>query len=164
MKEYLTYISPRIVIGLALVLIVNWISGIAYKRFDLTQDQRYTLSESTVLQLQSIEAPLYIDVLLEGNFPSEFKRLQLETLQLLEEYRAINKNIHFNFVNPLEDEAQPDEVIKNLFQMGLTPANVTVTEGTKTSEEVVFPWAIANYGERSVKVPLLKNKLGAVSR
>lgn len=38
MKEYLTYISPRIVIGLALVLIVNWISGIAYKRFDLTQD------------------------------------------------------------------------------------------------------------------------------
>ena len=163
MKEYLTYISPRIVIGLALVLIVNWISGIAYKRFDLTQDQRYTLSESTVLQLQSIEAPLYIDVLLEGNFPSEFKRLQLETLQLLEEYRAINKNIHFNFVNPLEDEAQPDEVIKNLFQMGLTPANVTVTEGTKTSEEVVFPWAIANYGERSVKVPLLKNKLGADS-
>jgi len=48
-----------------------------------------------------------------------------------------------------------------LVKLGLTPANVTVTENGKTSQEVVVPWAMANYQKRSVRIPLMKNKLGA---
>ena len=46
-------------------------------------------------------------------------------------------------------------------QRGLTPVNVTVNDKGQQTQEVVFPWAIATCGNRSVKVPLLKNMMGA---
>ena len=70
-----------------LVLIgIHILSHFFFKRFDLTQDQRYTLSETTLNIIKTVDSPLYIDVYLEGNFPAEFKRLQNETKQLLEEF------------------------------------------------------------------------------
>ena len=43
---------------------------------------------------------LIVNVYLEGDFPSEFKRLQIETRQFLEELQAENTNIRFRFINP----------------------------------------------------------------
>ncbi|MCV6630581.1 MAG: gliding motility-associated ABC transporter substrate-binding protein GldG, partial [Flavobacteriaceae bacterium] len=46
-------------------------------------------------------------------------------------------------------------------QIGLTPTSVQTKSGSSISQEVVFPWAIVNYKKKSVRVALLKNKLGA---
>ena len=40
-------------------------------------------------------------------------------------------------------------------------ASVTTEEGGRVSQEVVFPWAVVNYKDRSEVVPLLRNQLGA---
>jgi len=146
----------------AIVLLVLNFAGIYYfKRFDLTHDKRYTLSPTTLSIVEEVQEPLYIDVFLEGQFPGEFKRLQDETRQLLEEFHAHNPNIIFNFTNPLEDEKGRDQAIQELYKMGMTPVSVTVDEKGKQSQEVVFPWAMVNYGKKTVKLPLLKNMLGA---
>ncbi len=57
-------------------------SSKVYKRFDLTSDNRYTLSEAAIKTIDNVESPIIVDVFLEGDFPSEFKRLQSETKQL----------------------------------------------------------------------------------
>ena len=88
-----------VLLVLAIVLVVNVLSRSFFQRFDLTADKRYTLSEHTLELLENIEEPLFIDVFLEGNFPSDIKRLQQETKQLLEEFKAYNSNIHFQFIN-----------------------------------------------------------------
>ena len=75
------------------LIVLNFINQSFYKRFDLTQDKRYTLSETTNSVLSKINKRLYITVYLEGDFPSEFKRLQVETRQYLEELSAENTNI-----------------------------------------------------------------------
>ena len=149
-----------VVVGLFLL---NMLGNKLYKRFDLTKDKRYTLSQSTKTIIANIDAPIIIDILLEGNFPSEFKRLQSETKQLLEEFSAVNNNIKFNFVNPLEDETTTSETIAKLQSLGLMPTQVTAQENGKVSQEFVFPWAIANSKDKSVKIPLLKNKIGSSS-
>jgi hypothetical protein len=51
--------------------------------------------------IDEVTQPLYVDVFLEGNFPGEFKKLQTETQQLLEEFKSKNSNIIFQFVNPI---------------------------------------------------------------
>ncbi|PTM07854.1 MAG: gliding motility-associated ABC transporter substrate-binding protein GldG, partial [Bacteroidetes bacterium] len=33
-------------------------------------------------------------------------------------------------------------------------------ENGKSSEEIIIPWALASYGETTVKIPLIKNKIG----
>lgn len=150
-----------LVFSIAILVLVNGIGSQFFHRFDLTQDKRYTLSPTSLSIIKEVEEPLIVDVFLKGQFPGEFKKLQTETQQLLEEFKAYNKNITFQFVNPLENEEERDTIIQSFMERGLTPVNVTIEDKGKQTQEVVFPWAIATYNGRSVKVPLLKNLMGA---
>jgi len=146
---------------IAVLVLLNGIGSQFFHRFDLTQDKRYTLSPTSLSILKEVKEPLIVDVFLKGQFPGEFKKLQTETQQLLEEFKAYNKSITFQFVNPIENEEERDTIIQSFMERGLTPVNVTVEDKGKQTQEVVFPWAIATYNGRSVKVPLLKNLMGA---
>lgn len=145
---------------IGILVVVNTVSHFFFKRIDLTADQRYTLSETSLNIIKEVKEPLYVDVFLEGNFPGEFKKLQTETRQLLEEFKAYNSNIVFDFVNPLED-GNETETMQQFIDRGLTPINVTLDDKGKQTQEVVFPWAVVTYGNKSTKVPLLKNMMGA---
>jgi ABC-2 type transport system permease protein len=151
-----------ILIGL---ILVNIASNNAYERFDLTSDNRYTLSESALNIVEEVNSPIIVDVFLEGEeFPSEFRRLQFETRQILEEFSAFNQQIVFNFINPLEDEANREQIIQQLNERGLTPMQLNVEENGKSSQAVIFPWALASYNGVTVKIPLVKNKIGATQQ
>jgi len=119
-----------------------------YKRIDITQDQRYTLSTTTSEILSKIENLLLIKVYLEGDFPSEFKRLQIETKQYLEELRAENKHIVIQFINP-------DNYREQLVKKKMYPSKLTVEEDGKLSEAIIFPWAEINYKKKTTIVSLL---------
>lgn len=152
----------KVVVTILFLIGLNFVGHFIFKRFDLTADKRYTLSETSLQIVSDVKEPLYVDVFLQGNFPGEFKKLQTETQQLLEEFKAENPNIIFQFVNPLEDEeADKEKTFNSFVERGLTPVNVTVNDKGQQTQEVVFPWAVATCGNRSVKVPLLKNMMGA---
>lgn len=153
--------SKTPLLSLLLLLVINGVGNFYFHRFDLTEDKRFTLSETSLTIIKQINEPLLIDVFLKGQFPGEFKKLQTETQQILEEFKAHNKNITFQFVNPLENEIERDTLMKSFEERGLTPVNVTIDDKGKQTQEVVFPWAIASYKGKSVKVPLLKNLMGA---
>lgn len=149
-------------LGIAIALIViNIASNFLFHRFDLTADKRYTLSETTKTILNNISEPLFIDVYLEGNFPAELRKLQTETKQLLEEFQAQNKNIHFVFVDPLANENVAVQMAEQLFANGMKPINITVNDKGKQSQEMIFPWAVATQGDNNSKIQLLKNAMAA---
>lgn len=154
----------QLAVIIVILIAVNLAGSKIFKRFDLTGDRRYTLSETSLTIVDQATDPLYVDVFLKGNFPGEFKRLQTETNQLLEEFKAYNPNIVFQFVNPLEEETESEAVLQSFMERGLTPVSVTLDDKGKQTQETVFPWAIATYGDRSVKVPLLKNIMGATTQ
>lgn len=154
-------IIRQIAATLGCILLLNFGSQFLYKRFDLTADKRFTLSQTSLNIISEIKEPLYIDVFLEGNFPGEFKKLQTETQQLLEEFKAQNRSIIFQFVNPLEEEDLKNETIQSFMERGMIPVKVTVNDKGQQTQEVVFPWAIVTCGKRAIKVPLLKNMMGA---
>ncbi|NER11502.1 protein involved in gliding motility GldG [Muriicola jejuensis] len=151
----------HIALGIGILVAINLLSGLFYHRFDLTEDKRFTLSKATENILENLDSPVIIDVLLEGDLPSEFQRLKLETEQLLENLYDHSNRIKFGFEDPLEDRAQAEATIAQLQRIGLTPASVTTEEEGRVSQELVFPWAMVTYKDQTVRVPLLKNKLGA---
>ena len=151
----------KILFTFGILVVLNLAGHFVFKRFDLTADKRYTLSQTSLNIVAQVKEPLYIDVFLEGDFPGEFKKLQTETQQLLEEFKSQNSNIIFQFVNPLEDEDAKEKTMQSFLERGMTPVNVTVNDKGQQTQEVVFPWAVATCGNRSVKVPLLKNMMGA---
>ena len=132
------------------LIALNFISNKVYKRFDLTQDKRYTLSKPAIDILDAIDQPIIVKVYLEGDFPTEFKRLQIETRQILEELKSENKNIKFRFINPLDDAEE-------LVAKGLQPSQLSVQENGKVSEIIIFPWATVETDNRIENVSLLKD-------
>ena len=148
-------------ITIAILLVINLIGNSFFHRFDLTKDHRYTLSQTSLDIIKQIKEPLSVKIYMEGDLPAEFRRLQQETKELLEEFQAYNSNIVFEFVNPLENEDESMNNIKALYMKGLTPVNITVDDKGKQSQEMVFPWAIAVYHNKDVNIPLLKNIMGA---
>ncbi|RLD42494.1 MAG: gliding motility-associated ABC transporter substrate-binding protein GldG, partial [Bacteroidetes bacterium] len=83
---------------LLIVIAVNIISSRVYTRFDLTSEKRYTLSDATKDLLRNLDDIVYFKIYLEGEFPAGFKRLRRETKELLDEFRAYNKNIQYEFI------------------------------------------------------------------
>ena len=125
----------QLIYGILGIILINIIGSYFYKRFDLTQDQRYTLSNAAKETIATINIPIFIDVFLEGDLPSEFKRLQIETKQLLEEFEAYNPNVKFKFVNPSEEKG----AIESLIKFGAKPAQIEIKQNGKIGQRQQFP-------------------------
>lgn len=150
-------------LGCLLFLVINILGSSLTYKVDLTEDKRYTLSAEALTAISQINSPVTIDVLLGGELPPEFTRLRREINQILKEFTAENSQLSFNIVDPLENEEDNEVIIAELQAFGLTPANITIEENSKVSQEIFFPWAIVNSKNKTIKVPLLKNKLGATA-
>lgn len=148
-------------ITIFILIVLNVLGSLFFHRFDLTKDKRYTLSPTSLQIIKQVKNPLSIKIYMQGELPADFRRLQQETKQLLEEFQAYNSNIVFEFVNPMENEDESMAIVKSLYQKGLTPVNITVDDKGKQSQAMVFPWAVAVYDNKEVNIPLLKNIMGA---
>jgi gliding-associated putative ABC transporter substrate-binding component GldG len=150
----------KISIALLAIIAVNLLCSLAYIRFDLTKDRRYTLSNTLKNLIKEADEPLIIDVFLTGNnTPKEFKLLRDETEQLISEFQVLNKRIVVNYIDPLADEENRARNIEELTKSGLEPfVNTTMVSG-KASQELVFPWAFASYENQTVSIPLMKRSI-----
>ncbi|MBL0739422.1 gliding motility-associated ABC transporter substrate-binding protein GldG [Flavobacterium sp. GN10] len=161
MKPFTKQNLKTLGITIFILVVLNVLGTLFFHRFDLTKDKRYTLSPTSLGIVKQVKNPLSIKIYMAGDLPADFRRLQQETKQLLEEFQAYNSNIVFEFVDPLENEDESEELTKSLFQKGLTPVNITVDDKGKQSQAMVFPWAVAVYNNKEVNIPLLKNIMGS---
>ncbi|MGB0882233.1 MAG: gliding motility-associated ABC transporter substrate-binding protein GldG [Vicingaceae bacterium] len=161
-KRDLTFL----VVGLVIVLVVNYIGSFAFERFDLTSEKRYTLSETSKGLSENLEDIIYVKVYLEGEFPAGFKRLRDETKEMLDEFRAYsNGNIEYEFINPSEssDKKIRDEIYKQLYKQGLRPTDLNTKTEDGFNNKIVWPGAIFTYRGQELPVQLLKSRIGARS-
>lgn len=134
-----------------LLLLLVGVLGIFKFRIDLTQEKRYTLTETTEKVLSVVKQPLTIDVYLEGDFPASFKQLQSETRFILEEFRRINPKINFNFIDPIKDKISQE----TLEAMGMQPSILPDVKDGKISQIVLYPYAVAKYQDKGISIPLV---------
>lgn len=157
MKKNKTLISIiAVIVGL---ILVNVIASEVYQRFDLTKDNRYTLSDASKSLVSDLDSPLVIDVFLEGEFPSEFRLLQTEVKQIIDEFQLETDQIFINYINPIEDETTRERNIEELTKSGLEPYINTDNSTGKVTKEIIFPWAFASYKDETVKISLLKRSI-----
>ncbi len=166
MKKGKRNIKARYISGfmltLLIVIAVNIISSRVYTRFDLTSEKRYTLSEATKDLLRNLDDIVYFKIYLEGEFPAGFKRLRRETKELLDEFRAYNKNIQYEFINPSESEDADERnaTYQLLIQQGLQPTNLQVKTKSGLEQQVIFPGAVVSYRNKELPVELLDAQIG----
>ena len=112
---------------LIIVTLINFVGSFVFKRFDLTSEKRYTLSESSRKLLKSLDDIVYIKVYLQGDFNPNFTRLKNETKELLDEFRAYsNGNLEYELINPLDNPSkeETDKIVTVVQQPAEFPGGV----------------------------------------
>ena len=145
----------------AIIIAVSVISNFLFLRADLTSERRYTLSKATRQMLKKIDEPVLFRVYLEGEFPADFKRLQSETKEMLNQFRAYNSNIEYEFVNPNNFESREEQKVfyDKLKQKGIQPTQIqTATRGGGTTTQIIIPAADVYYRGNETSVQLIQNQ------
>ena len=149
----------QLLLVVAIVFLINVIGSFIYTEFDLTDDNRFTLSENTKKIVSTAGDNMSIRVLLDGEFPAGFKRLQSSVLDILNKIRDINPNIVFEFEDPTVGSVKELEQKKKLLQEdNIIPISLSYSDGTQLVQKAVFPFAIINYRQKKYIVNLLEEQ------
>ncbi len=145
------------------LILINVLANFYYGSIDLTEDKRFTLNPATYELVDELDDVLTVEVLLEGDFPSSFKRLQDATQNLLSELRSRNSNVQVRWVDPMSGTEQENiENGERLSKDGIFPLNLTQAArgGNSRKAMLAFPYAILRYQQQMRVVPLLETTGG----
>jgi ABC-2 type transport system permease protein len=152
------------IIALILLVAINVIAALAHYRFDLTSENRYSLSKPTQRMLRGLDSTVTIDVYLTGKEMPSFVRKFHNTLQdFLAEAREFGgAKIQYRFIDPFEgDTATSHALLDSLkYVYGLTPAAIQAPEkvGDNLAVVTLVHGAVVRQGDRAVGVDLLKGQ------
>lgn len=158
MQKLYSYLNVLII--LAIVLIINVIAGFLYLTFDLTEDKRYTLSPSTKQLVRTPDDNMVVRILLDGDFPAGFKRLQTAVRDKMLKFRRLNPNIVFEFEDP--SSGTPKQITQRRDELAVDkifPIVLSYSDGTQVVQKPVYPFAIIYYNKKKFIVNLLEEQL-----
>ena len=137
-----------------------------YTNLDLTEEKRFTLTKATKQLLENLDDVVYVNVLLDGEFPAGFKRLQTAVIEMLDDFRGLSGYVEYTFDDPNQGTVEEiNERRKTLKEEGIIPINLTLRDKAgKATRQLLYPYAIFYYKGRSMPVSLLENQVQGVSR
>ena len=145
-------------------VVLNLACTRVYLRADITDDKRYTLSESTCSLLRGIDRGVSVDIFLGGKLPAGLQKLQYALTRNLEEFRRLSgNNFRYQLIDPTEiqDPEEKKALVKYLAERGILPINLNRRSEDETlSQQIIFPGLIIYDQETEVSVNLLQNVPG----
>ncbi len=155
------YVSGiELIMLIAVLAVVNWLSTFFYHRFDLTQEKRFTLSQTTANLAKKLDDQVTVKIYLEGNLPANYKRLRIAIADYLNELNQYSKfPIDYAFIDPIEglDEKSKRDVVDQFLGKGMIPKNVRVQGENQLEYRVLFPSASFYYKGKEVPVNFMRN-------
>lgn len=158
----------KLALGIVALFFLNLLAQQYFFRIDLTEENRYSVSEATKQLLRNLEQEVEVTVYLEGaGLPPEFRRLQRSVRETLDEFSVYaDGNLSYRFVNPLTATSaeRRQEFIAELAQAGIQPNRVFAEEDGRRIQKLVLPGAIVSAGEQEAAAMLLKGDQAAGSQ
>ncbi|MCK6458372.1 MAG: GldG family protein [Planctomycetes bacterium] len=152
-RQFYQYLVSKVVIRTALLLLVlvfgllaaqNWVA-----RWDLTEDNRFSISPASHRIASSLPDPLTIRAYFSGRIPEWIVPMQRQVFDILAEYEAhSNGKIKVERYDPLESMSARDEA-KNY---GVQESQIAVREATGASWQQVYGAIVLIYGDRAPQV------------
>ena len=149
----------NLLIVLVALLLINILGQYFYFQYDFTEDKRYSITKPTKELLEEQEDVIFVKILLEGDFPAGFKRLQRSASELLEQFKTFTPYIEYGFEDPMEGSIEDvNERLQVLKEDGIYPIPLNVEEKDAETRRHIFPYAVFNFGTRKFVVNLLEPK------
>ena len=146
--------TAGIILAIALVGMLNWLSYRHYLRGDWTSSKIYSLSDKTKNVLKGIKDEVRVVVLMTPNTP-----LFTETKELLSRYEAVSPKLKVEFIDPERDPLRTKQLAQ---EFGVSAAN-TVVFASGGRKKYVTSDQLADYdysGMQTGQPPKLKGFKG----
>lgn len=159
MKKFYNWILLGIIVGV--VVFLNIIGTFVYSRIDMTEDERYSLSQGSIEFLEKMNSDeadsakkeqgnrLYLKIYLDGKLPAEIKRFRNAIEDKLEEFKAIaGSRIEYEFIDPLQGtEAEQNALFQILYSKGkgIIPLEILYQKDGSQSQMTLWPGAEIEY-------------------
>ncbi|MCP3929213.1 MAG: gliding motility-associated ABC transporter substrate-binding protein GldG [Bacteroidetes bacterium] len=161
-KRFQSWVQLLLFIGI--VICINILASVFYTYFDLTEDKRFTLTEPSRNLLRNIDDVVYVKVLLDGEYPAGFKRLQNSVREILDDFRSESGFIEYEFEDPgsgsvKEANARREELRKD----GILPRNLRLPGPDGITDKLIYPYAQFFYKGRNIPVNFLEAQTPGVS-
>lgn len=151
LQSYLNLLTVLIV-----VIIANTLGNIYYQRLDLTEEKRFTLSETSKRLCGKLDEKLYIKLFLDGEMSAKFKRLKLEIRDLTLEFReASGQQIELEIINPFDDvkEGEMEKMLQGYVEKGINPVrDIDRENADETRIKYLLPGAEIFYGNKRASI------------
>lgn len=152
------YNWSMLLIVLAAALLINIISSFVYKRYDMTEDQRYSLAQGTVNFLSNEEqfkSRINIKIYLEGNLPAEVKQFRDAIEDKLKEFKQYaGDRIEYQFIDPkVGTEVEQQELENTLWANGngILPMELVFMKDGSQNQMRLWPGGVIEYGGSTVQ-------------
>ena len=151
LQSYLNFLAVLIV-----VMIANTLGNIYYQRLDLTEEKRFTLSETSKRLCGKLDEKLYIKLFLDGEMSAKFKRLKLEIRDLTLEFReASAQQIELEIISPFNDvkEGEMEKMLQGYVEKGINPVrDIDRENADETRIKYLLPGAEIFYGNKRASI------------
>ncbi|MFM8743107.1 MAG: Gldg family protein, partial [Cytophagales bacterium] len=138
---------------IAILLVVNLLSNEFHLRFDLTQEQQYTLSDATLNILKNLEEPVTVKAYFSKNLPPQIAKTRQDFQEMLIEYsNSADGNIQYEFIDPNKNETLENEAAQN----GIQPVMINVREKDKVKQQKAFLGAVISLGDKRDVIPVVQ--------
>lgn len=141
-----------LVVVIVAIILINIISSFVNTRLDVTEDQRYSLSDGTINYLSdenSWKNRLTIRIYLDGNLPSELKHFRNAIEDKLKEFKEYTgKRIEYQFINPsVGTDAEQQALGENLYAKGkgIMPMDIQYAKDGEQHQLLIWPGAVIDY-------------------
>ena len=146
-----------LIIAAAAIVFINVIASFLYVQFDMTDDQRYTLSKGTKTFLSDttkIKNRISIKIYLEGNLPAEIKLFRNAIEDKLKAFKSISQDrIEYLFINPNNGtEADQKALFQSLYKQGggIQPLDLSYLKNAEQTQIMLWPGAEISYSVNGI--------------
>lgn len=145
------------------IIISAWVIFIASSywivRFDFTDDKKYTLNPISFEIAESLNKNIDVTLLLVGDLPKGFKKLEKESLRIIRSLASVNSNIVYRHID--EGEFSSNKDFQGYLQNnGISPINLEINKGGEKKSKLVYPYILIRTQNKLTKVDLLKQQVG----
>jgi ABC-2 type transport system permease protein len=145
-RKLLVHAWAQAVLWLAIALVVNHISSVAFVRFDLTRDGNFSLSSTAKQAASSLERPLVAQVYFTGELEAPYHNHKQALLDTLKNLRAYSKGL---FEIQEFDPGLGEDIAKKAKQAGLIPIQYRYRDEARAEIKQVFMGIVLLYGDRT---------------
>ncbi len=158
MKKYVARIQSILEFTTLLVIIIvaNILGNFYYLRIDLTEEKRYTLSETSKKLSKELKEKCYFRLYLDGDMSARFKNLRNEIRDVAYEFRELSgRKIEIEIIDPFEGKqlSEVSGILDDFNQRGVIhQRDIEGEGGNSTTIKNIIPGAEMMYAGKTVAI------------